>query len=661
MKLRMGICLATVVLLTIFAPGVSGADDLLMLENKYIKIFINNSQDETGRFALDVTAGDPHRSDDDNRPLIYGHPKPWTSYTTVRINGQNYVFGKATFKRPGAKLPDGKIIAPPQIEDNQITMSCQFGAVVVKQLLDLTKSPSTGALDTARIRYVIHNTGTDPVEVGLRTVFDTLVGANDGAPFRVGNREITEDTALGPEEFPDFWQAFDSLDQPSVIAQGTLKGGDVTTPDRLLFTNWGKAADYPWEIPLEPGAKFIRAGEEELDSVVAMFWFPRTIAPDSTETITIYYGLGGVTFSPGNTFLGISAPAEVQHLGEETHSYTVIMYMEHRGEAKARNVTINLDLPAGLSLVSGEPQLTLAELTPGVTKQIAWHIKPDGMYYGDSSFQIRVVGEGLEPNQVTRAIKISGPIALGATMTLPKLEVVNNQWEPNPFAVKLNLKNLDVKTAWNLKAVFSSDSGLRLAEGERSEKILNEVDPGKETAISWMLTPQRQANSGRFKISVRGSNVLPLDIPGVVTIPALPANLSFSNPGTLRIGQLFSVTLDAANLDAACEFVMDLKYNPDQLRLISVSRGTFLVEDQKLSAWSKGMSLPKEGKVAAVTGRRNQPFTGETTTLVRLNFMAIGPGDTTVEVSQLTLRDAKGKKLPYQFKPVKYQIVEEKQ
>lgn len=225
MRLR----IAMVALLTLAAcSSVRAAEEgngLLFLQNKYVKIFINNSPNETGRFAMDVAAGDPNRSDDDNRPLIYGHPKPWTSYTTVRINGRNYVYGKATKKRPGAKLPDGEIVIPPKLENDRIIMSCKYGSVTVDQLLDITRSPSTGALDTARIRYVVYNTGEKPVEVGLRTVFDTLVGTNDGAPFRVGSKEIVEETVIEQKDFPDFWQAFDSLDKPSVIAQGTLRGG----------------------------------------------------------------------------------------------------------------------------------------------------------------------------------------------------------------------------------------------------------------------------------------------------------------------------------------------------------------------------------------------------------------------------------------------------
>jgi hypothetical protein len=652
------------IMLLVFSNGlVRGEEnhDLLSLTNKYIKVFINNSPEETGRFAIDVTAGDPNRADDDNKPLIYGHPKPWTSYTTLRIDDQNYVFGKATTKRPGKKLPGGEIVAPPQVSDNRITMKCKYGSVVVEQILEITKSPTTGAQDTARIKYMLQNTGTVPANVGLRTTFDTMVGNNDGAPFRLGNHEITEETAFASKDFPDFWQAFDSLTQPSVIAQGTLKGDGVTPPDRLIFTNWGKAADYPWEIPIEPGTTFMRTGEDELDSAVAMLWSPRVIPPGASQVFTVYYGLGGVTFAPGNTFLGISAPADVQYLGADTRNYSIVMYMEHRGEAKAKNVTINLDLPVGLTLVSGERQVNLADLDPGVTKQIAWEIKPDGLYCGDSSFQIRVAGEGLESNQVTRKINIAGLVSLGATLALPKLNEVSGQWDSNPLPVKLTLRNLDGIMACDLKAVFGSDSGIQIAAGEKAAKRLFDLDPTREINVTWMVAPQPQAKDGAFKITVTGANTEPLEVPGEIVIPNLTSNLSFSNPGPLKIGQVFYLDLNAFNLADAQEFSLDIKYDPSQLRLVYISRGTFGVEaDGQLSNWSSGTIDKKEGKVVKITGIRRSPLSWIQTTLARLNFVAVGPGEGVVAIKRLVLRNSKGNAIPYQLTPQKYQITEEK-
>ncbi|MGI6559224.1 MAG: hypothetical protein ACOX20_09935 [Limnochordia bacterium] len=79
----------------------------------------------------------------------------------------------------------------------------------------------------------------------MRVVLDTMLGANDGAPFRVEEAEVLTDRLYRAAQMPAFWQAFDSLSDPRVMAQGTLKGGDVTVPDLAFFTNWGSLADSP--------------------------------------------------------------------------------------------------------------------------------------------------------------------------------------------------------------------------------------------------------------------------------------------------------------------------------------------------------------------------------------------------------------------------------
>lgn len=653
-------------LLIVLAVAVSSsvwgeAGDLLSIENKYIKIFINQSPNETGRFAVDVTEGDPHRKDDDQKPLIYGHPRPWTSFTTVRIDGTDYVYGKETIKRAGAGLPAGTIVKAPQLVDDKITMTCQFGAVTVEQILDIATSPTTGAQDTARIRYIVKNNGEHPVEVGLRTALDTMLGSNDGSPFRLGERQINYDHAVDAGDYPDFWQAFDSFEQPSVIAQGTLKGGGVTPPDRIVFADWGNVADHPWDIPIEPGRSFVRQGEDELDSAIAMYWFPRKLEPGKEYTIVIYYGLGGITFAPGKSFLGISAPAEVQYSGANSPSHTVVMYLEHQGEAIARDVEVLLELPAGLETVGNPECFIIPELAPGAMIQHTWEVRPTGLYYGDAGFRIRVTGEGMEANEVNRRIRILQPPVLAATMVIPNLKVEANQWVPYPLTVSLVLKNLDQRTAKDVRVELVPGAGLNLAEGEHPERLLVDLDYAKENEVSWKISPVRGFKHGNFMVKVSGSNILPFEIPGMVAIPSLPFTLELAVPEQLRLGQVFSVDLTAYNLYDASAFDLDIKYNPSQLRLVNVSRGTILVEDDgKLALWDSGTIDRNIGLIHAVSGKRSQPFGGEKTTLCRLDWMVIGPGNGEIELPKVKVVNAQGEILPYEWSVVKYLIEGEK-
>ncbi|NLY88127.1 MAG: hypothetical protein GX085_00655, partial [Firmicutes bacterium] len=240
----------------------------LILSNEYIAVAVNRSPDGTGRFGVKVTGGDPYRSGDEEQPLIYGFENPWTSYTTVRIDGRDYIFGGRTRKRSGGGGEFGQVISGPDLDEEEgiIRTVCRFDTVEVIQEIKVVESTTTMLPDTAKIQYTIINRDEKPREVGLRVVIDTMLGENDGNPFRIGETAIVTDTVFPREELPEFWQAFDTLSNPRVIAQGTLKGREATPPDYLYFTNWGTVADHHWDVPLVSGRDFTRAGEFELDS-----------------------------------------------------------------------------------------------------------------------------------------------------------------------------------------------------------------------------------------------------------------------------------------------------------------------------------------------------------------------------------------------------------
>lgn len=634
--------------------------NLLVLENKYIKVFISSGLEETGRFAVDVALGDPLRADDDGKPLIYGHPKPWTSFTTIRINGQNYVFGRPTKKPAGAGLPGGELIAGPVLDGNRLLTQCQYGQVLVDQVLDIARSPSTGAPDTARIIYRFTNQGTEPVEVGVRTLIDTMLGSNDGAPFRIGEMEVTSDLSLSKGQYPDFWQAFDSLTNPSVIAQGSLKGDGITQPDRIIYTNWGKPASKPWDFPLEPGRDFMRLGEDELDSAVVMYWDPRKLGPGEQFEVVIYYGLGGISFAPGNTFLGISAPAEVQYNIGVPRSYSLILYLEHRGEAKAKNIKVKLSLPKGLETAKGsKAEIYLDELSPGITKQFAWEIKPNGAFQGNTTFEIKVTGDGLESNQVKRGIKIIGPPLLEMTMTPPELKIVDHNLEPNPIILPVKIKNVGQSTAYGMKAAIRPETGIKLADGERNEKYLSELAPDGEVIVNWQVNPLAGAEKGEFKVAISGDNIKGITFPNEFSIPALGVKAGFRDPGLLNPSQVLNCDFYAFNLIKAKKFTLNIKYNPSQLRLIYVSRGTFLVEDGDLAYWSSGQINNDTGRADLIYGIRNTPYTGEETVLARLNFLVIGTGTGKIEVDNLTIIDSEEREIPFELSNLEYKIGED--
>src|SRR6056297_4195407 len=357
----------------------------LRFGNEYIVIVVNQNDNSQGRFAVETTGGAPARENDDNKPLIYGRPNPWTSYTSLWINEERYVFGGRTERRAGDDAKYGNVIQEPTVENNKIITKTSFGDIIVEQILSIVRSSTTGLADSAQIQYRIINQGDQEEKVGLRVMLDTMLGENDGAPFRLGEDTISTDSLYYNKQLDDFWQAFDSISDPQVTSQGSFIGPDVSTPDRVYFSDWGSLADGVWDFDFNPGQEFVRKGEYEIDSAMAMYWVPEIIGPGETQTYITKYGLGGITIVPGLLSLGVTSPAEVI-FDNNNQSFPVVAYLENTSDIEARNVEINIEVTDNFRV--DEANRNLGYIASGDISQITWNVSaknqnniPESMTY----------------------------------------------------------------------------------------------------------------------------------------------------------------------------------------------------------------------------------------------------------------------------------------
>ena len=198
------------------------AQSLNVVENDFIKIITGPKGIDYPRFSIETTGGDPSRLGDDNLPLIYGRPKPWTSYTSIAIDNVVYGFGNPTKKRAGKSAKYGTVIAS-TITKNAITTIVELGGLKATQTLSLFRNPLTNVKDSVLIEYRLINQTKITKNVGLRIMMDTMLGKNDAAPFRIGNDSVIAETAYSGQNIMDYWQSFDSLVSPNIIAQGILR------------------------------------------------------------------------------------------------------------------------------------------------------------------------------------------------------------------------------------------------------------------------------------------------------------------------------------------------------------------------------------------------------------------------------------------------------
>jgi len=459
----------------------------LRFGNEYIVIVVNQNENSQGRFAVETTGGAPARENDDNKPLIYGRPNPWTSYTSLWINGEKYVFGGTTERRAGDGAKYGEVIQEPTVENNQIITKTRFDNIVVEQILSIVKSSTTGLADSAQIQYRIINQGDQEEKVGLRMMLDTMLGENDGAPFRLGEDTISTDKLYYSKQLDDFWQAFDSVSNPQVTSQGSFIGPDVSTPDRVYFSDWGSLADGVWDFDFNPGQEFIRKGEYEIDSAMAMYWVPEIIKSGETKTYITKYGLGGITIVPGILSLGVTSPAEVT-LDENNQSFPIVAYLENTSEINARNVSIRVELPDNFS--TEQISRNIGDMAPEDISQITWNVRANNRNNLPEEMTYRVIvdADNTDSNEVERRVEFLGPPELNANITLmEEVESVDGRLEPNPFRIQAEINNSGETSLYGVEAELILPPGLVTASSEKSKKYLGILRQRENININWAI------------------------------------------------------------------------------------------------------------------------------------------------------------------------------
>lgn len=640
------------------------AEDKLELSNEYIRIVVNTSPTNTGRFSVGTTGGDPDRETDRNKHLIYGGDQPWTSYTTIRVGNENWVFGGDTQRRAGRDGRYGEVIQQPTIRDGAIVTVWQVGPIEVTQKLSLVRSSTTGLMDSARIEYQVHNADTVSHLVGVRAMLDTMLGENDGAPFRVEDQALLTDTVFYANEMPDFWQAFDSLADPQVMAQGTLSGDEVTTPDRVYFTNWGSLADELWNFDFQPGRDFTRKGEFELDSAIALFWDPLPLQPNESRSYVTHYGLGGVTLAPGDLSLGVTSPSRVTADSHHRQSFPIIAYIENTGAGEARDVTATISLPEGLSLVEGTAQKRLGDLDVGETIQTSWQVLPAEDASGTLDYQVKVAAINAESNQVSRRIDVVTPARIQAELRGPlALSIQAERLAPLPIEVTAVLRNVGGSEAHRVQVGLEHPIGLRLASGDRTTKHPGTVGAGEEARVTWHLLPDGVSGNLPYSLKVQSSAGEQV-VNNFVLIPSVVPKVWVGEPAAdepvlVESGDYFSLSIWATNIPDFVRAALDLRFDPEVVeivgRTLDITKGTLFVDDSTQPPRTLGWTMPSvdnaSGTVRGLLGDRGDDKAKPNAfgTLVTIHFRARGPGDAEIEIDDVRIEDAQGRTVTVQL------------
>ena len=72
-------------------------EDVLYAQSDYVGFAVKNEGEYSGRFTIGNVEGNPDYASDNDQILLFGHPKPWSSFTTVRLDGEPIIFETLCF------------------------------------------------------------------------------------------------------------------------------------------------------------------------------------------------------------------------------------------------------------------------------------------------------------------------------------------------------------------------------------------------------------------------------------------------------------------------------------------------------------------------------------------------------------------------------------
>ncbi|WP_020616859.1 S-layer homology domain-containing protein [Paenibacillus daejeonensis] len=290
-----------------------------VLENELIKITVDNA---TGRYGIRTVEGQPIRKNDQHVNLMFRGDDPETSFTTFRIDGDDYIFGNP-YKFGASFFSE---TTTPRIVNNpdgtrQIETTWKIKGVEIKQVLmlytDMTDKTNVGNVN---IRYEVLNRSGATVELGSRILLDTMVAGNDGPAFQIGTasrsplmveRKLVHDPrAIGiPEEdvnffkIPPYWVMRDKFDRDNPQATNVIAYGfnnfaeqGINIVDEMIVGHWNGLANTKWEYELNPNLDYTRDTNDygTADSAVAFYWNPRNILQNEVASFETVYGLGEI-------------------------------------------------------------------------------------------------------------------------------------------------------------------------------------------------------------------------------------------------------------------------------------------------------------------------------------------------------------------------------
>ena len=307
-----------------------------------------------GSFALRNIEGDSSIESDDYISIL-NTQLPYRSHATIQIDRLIYRFGNSM----------GDFIQSPK------SIGLNGKAV---WLIDDIRTQQEIKLNGnfALVTYTIVNTGNEAKEIGLRIFFDTDLGESDTGYFIVPDTgKIYLESVFIGNKVPDFWYSLDNVLTPHAKTICMLNVPEYPKPDKILFACGQRIYEsrYMYYVQEKEGFKYTRLDEQ--DTGFAAYWNKSPLQPGESRSYAVMQGIYPSSIHTESPF-AISA-----YLGRAFNKSALCIDIQNIEVNDMNNVTLNIQLPAGLCTDSGATSILIGKMKSNEVVNQTWLINGD--------------------------------------------------------------------------------------------------------------------------------------------------------------------------------------------------------------------------------------------------------------------------------------------
>lgn len=372
---------------------------IAQVANENVIVYVDPS---TGRFVIDTVEGHPQRETDDDKALLFGGTHPKTSFTTFRIDGEDFIFGNDY----GFMGMDSSFIQQP-VTAGLINQSIwEKDGIRITQAFTLVDDPNNENIGNVKITYDVENTTTSEVSIGSRILLDTKTGNKDAGLLSLeGSPSFVErETEVSGSDVPKYWRASESYwwYDSGVVAYGMLTGWGNAKPDRMTVAHWEGIGNTKWDYEVDSTINFTTSNNKygSADSAVALYWDPQQLAAGATRTYETYYGVGSILQDDGKLLpysVEVSAPQKLTVNAAkddyEDGTIEIRLFIDNTFSNREwlNGTRAELTLPIELELVSGKESEFIGMVSIGKMKMISWTVRARPQEtYKSARFSVKV-------------------------------------------------------------------------------------------------------------------------------------------------------------------------------------------------------------------------------------------------------------------------------